>query len=84
MRKIAKRVSEIQERLRALHSTLEKEQRALNDEEKRELAALEREQDLLLLQSRALTLPAEDVKRAVTAKEFLRALVNTGDRKSVV
>lgn len=79
MRKIAKRVSEIQERLRALHSTLEKEQRALNDEEKRELAALEREQDLLLLQSRALAVPElQEQNKPITAKEFLRALVNTG------
>ena len=78
MRKIAKRVSEIQERLRALHSTLEKEQRALNDEEKRELAALEREQDLLLLQSRALALPDEEANKPATAKDFLRALCETG------
>lgn len=76
MKKITQRVSEIQARLRDLHSTLEKEKRTLTDEEQREVKALEREQDLLLLQSRSLQLPDITPARAVTARDMLRAIVN--------
>lgn len=76
MKKIAIRVSEIQARLRDLHSTLEKEKRAMTDEERSEVKALEREQDLLLLQSRALSLPNVTQTRAITVKDMLRAIVN--------
>lgn len=77
MKKIAKRVSEIQVRLRELHATLEKEQRALNDEEKKEVAALEREQDLLILQARSLQIPLDE-KKPLTAVDYFRAMVDSG------
>lgn len=77
MKKIQKRVSEIQARLRELADTLEKEKRVMNDEEKREIAALEREQDILMLRARAFQIPDETAK-PVTLKEYFRALCDTG------
>lgn len=78
MRKEARRVAEIVARMKEMHSTIEKEQRALNDEEKKELKALEREQDMLLLQSRAYDLP--DTGEKVTVKTYFRDALKTGRR----
>lgn len=76
MKKIQRRVSEIQSRLRAIADMLEKEKRSVNDEEKREIAALEREQDVLMLRARSFQIPDESKKPGV--KECFRALCDTG------
>lgn len=82
MKKIQKRVSDIQARLRELADTLEKEKRVMNDEEKREIAALEREQDILMLRARAFQFPDEQPKgEPVTVKKYFRALCDTGRDK---
>lgn len=83
MRKEAKRVSEIVARIKEMHSTIEKEQRALNDDEKRELKALEREQDMILLQSRAFSLPGE-LEKKVTIKSYLRDQLNAGKKTMTI
>lgn len=76
MKKIQQRVSEIQARLREITDTLEKEKRAMNEEERREVAALEREQDILLLRMRAFSLP--DVNKKNKPREFMRKIVDSG------
>lgn len=78
LREIQKRVSEIQVRLRAIADTLEEEKRAKTDEETREIAALEREQDILLIRSRAFQLPDPDPAKPVTNKVYFRAICDAG------
>lgn len=79
MKKIYQRISEIQKRLREVADTLETEKRAVNDEEKKEINALEREMDILMLRARAYEIPApkKEAKNA-DIKQYFRAVMNTG------
>lgn len=81
MRKEYKRVSEINAQLRAYADTIEKEKRSLNDEEKKDIAALENEKDLILLRSRALELPDEAPKK--TVKDAVRSICDAGNRVEI-
>lgn len=83
MNKRFKRLSEIAARLRAIADTLAAEKRAMNDDEKKEVAALEREQDLLHLQLRSEWQPAPDISKAPTLKSVFRALDKAGVRARV-
>lgn len=79
MKKIYQRISEIQARLRAMADTIETEKRAVNDEEKKEINALERELDILMLRARAVEIPEpEGMKKPAGIKAYFRAVVDTG------
>lgn len=79
MKKIYQRISEIQARLRAMADTLETEKRAVNDEEKKEINALEREMDILMLRARAFEVPApKGDPQPVGIKQYFRAVMDTG------
>jgi HK97 family phage major capsid protein len=79
MNKRFKRLAEIANRLRAIANQMETENRAMTEDEQREVAALEREQDILSMQIRSEQSPVVAEKKP-TLKEVFRSLDKVGAR----
>lgn len=82
MKKKFERVSEISARLREIADKLKAEERSLNDAEKKEVAALEREQDYLHLQMRSVSVPSPESTPA-TMREQFRDMVKASGRSTI-
>ncbi|MDE7402015.1 MAG: phage major capsid protein [Muribaculaceae bacterium] len=79
MKKKFQRVSEIAARLHEIANVIKKEERALNEAEKKEVAALEREQDMLHLQLRAKSLDLDNPNsKKISMRDAFRSMVGTG------